>query len=150
MDLWIYFEKVCLVVCSQWSYIEWQNLNLLSQTLCNMSATSKASKGKRWNFELCDTSTTSKASKAVVKFWTTHWVWYPGKIIDWWRCSWWYPWDVGAVVGNVSDYVNYSTSDTISVWCRWKNVVWWNIVDHLHHCQGDYNIFLNLINLSWA
>ena len=64
MDLWIYFEKVCLVVCSQWSYIEWQNLNLLSQTLCNMSATSKASKGKRWNFELCDTSTTNKTSKA--------------------------------------------------------------------------------------
>ena len=55
------------LAANQWSYIGWQNLNLLSQPNGNTSATSKASNGQWWKFELCDTSATSKASKA--KWW---------------------------------------------------------------------------------
>ena len=59
--------------------IRWQKSYLLSQH-SNASATSKASKGQWWKFELHDTSSTSKASKD--KCWNFELlaeslVWYP-------------------------------------------------------------------------
>ena len=48
----------------QWSYYRMATFKSAKSPWCNTSATSKASKGQWWKFELHDTSATSKAWKA--------------------------------------------------------------------------------------
>ena len=53
----------CRLTTSQWFYYRMAKFKSAESPWCNTSATSKASKGQWWKFELCNTSATSKAWK---------------------------------------------------------------------------------------
>jgi len=66
---------------TQWSYYRMAKFKSAESLYCNTSATSKASKGQWWKFELHNTSATSKAKWWHFELLAESLVWYPGKII---------------------------------------------------------------------